>query len=202
MNPFVAPFSAEFTEGFADPHYQARIRRPLQAAHVQARHTLAREVLSPRVSQSQFEAACADAVTVLNVPGAFPEQWGQALESALSDDEQRKEFTIRLNGLLHIDQPIEKRFDGFAAVLARLDLLDWPMVSVFPALVFPDRFFLVDPAAWPSQAGLDLPARPDWPAWRQSQQWAHQLKKDLAELAPADLLDIYALGGCLARSAA
>lgn len=199
MNLDIARFRAAFKQGFADPHYQEQLRRPLQAAHEQARHTLAREILSPRVSQSQFDAACADAVTVLNVPGAFPAHWGQALESALNDDEQRKQFTIRLNALLHIDQSIEKRFEGFAAVLTGLKLLDWPMVSVFPALVFPERFFMVNPASWPSEAGLKLPARPGWEAWRQSQRWAHQLKKELSELAPADLLDVYALGNYLAR---
>lgn len=198
MNSFSAPFFATFDAGFADPRYLEQLRRPLQAAHDQARHTLARQVLSPRVSQSQFDAACADAVAVLRVPDAFPAAWGDALDAALNEENLRKAFTIRLNGQLHMDKPIDKRFEGFAAVLAQLGLLDWPMVSVFPALVFPDRFFLIDPDGWPASAGLELPARPDWASWRQGQQWAHQLKKELAGFGPADFLDIYALGRYLA----
>jgi hypothetical protein len=193
LNPDTAPFGADYPLGFADPSYLEQIRRPLQAAHDQARHTLAREVLSPRVSQRQFDQACADAVTVLRVPGAFPADWADRLEAALGDEASKRDFTIRLNGLLHIEQPIDKRFEGFAAVLGSLDLLDWPMVSVFPALVFPERFFLVDPAGWSPQAGLTLSVAPEWASYRESQRWAHQLKKQLAELGPVDLLDVHAL---------
>lgn len=200
LSDLVPAFRAIYAQGFADPGYLEQIRRPLQAAHDQARHTLARAVLGPRVSQSQFEAACADALAVLRIPGLFPEGFADRIENGLVDEEMRKDFTIRLNAQLHIDQPIDKRFEGFAAVLTRMNALSWPMISVFPALVFPDRFFLVDPGAWLASAGSDLPATPDWEAYRDAQRWAHQQMKQLAELGPTDLLDIHALGRCLNRS--
>lgn len=184
-------FRKAFARGFADPLYLEQWRRPLAAAHAQAAQTLGRDVLGPRVSQSQFDQAVSDAVTVLRLPGAFPDPWAERLESALSDPEDRRDFTIRLNGLLHIDQPIEQRFEGFIAVLARLAVLDWPLATVFPALVFPDRFALVDPASWPDSA-CALPDRPDWAAYRHTQQTAHRLNKRLAVLDPTDLLDFYA----------
>lgn len=193
MDDQLNDFRAQFERGFADPRYLEQWRRPLASAHAQAAQTLGRAALSPRVSQSQFDQAVADALAALRLPGAFPTAWSERLESALGNDEDRRDFTIRLNALLHIEQPLEQRFEGFMAVLARLDVLDWPLATVFPALVFPDRFALIDPASWPASASA-LPDRPDWTAYRQAQQAAHALKKKLAALAPTDLLDVYAWG--------
>lgn len=164
-------------------------RDALLRAHHQARHTLGRESLGPRVSQSQFAEACADALAALSVPQACPPSWADSLRAALTSDDAQRDFVIRLNGLLHADRPLEQRFEGFAAVLAHRGILDWPTVSVFPALVFPDRFALIAPSLWCSPDVPDVPDRPDWTSYRASQQAAHAAARSLA--GSAGLLEVH-----------
>ncbi|MGY6586660.1 MAG: hypothetical protein ACXIUB_00075 [Wenzhouxiangella sp.] len=159
-------------------------------AQRRAQAQLKREVLGPRVSQSQFQAACDDVFSTLEPLGIEDRTCLQRLGQVLQSDDAQRDFIIRLNGLLHANRPIQDRFERFAAWLVGQDLSDWWLVSVFPALVFPDRFAVLDPASWRSSQAPRLPERLDWTAYRLAQQAAHVERKRLG--ACADLLAVHA----------
>ena len=164
-------------------------RQDFALAQQFAQARLARNVLGPRVSQSQFREACEDCFAVLKPLGVADRECVVRLEQVLQESDAQRDFVIRLNGLLHASRPIQTRFEGFAAWLVEHHLFDWWLVSVFPALVFPDRFAVLDPASWRSPHAPRLPEQLDWTAYRLAQQAAHAERKRLG--ASADLLAVH-----------
>ncbi|MGY6629415.1 MAG: hypothetical protein ACXIUL_00270 [Wenzhouxiangella sp.] len=164
-------------------------RQAWASAQQQAQASLARHVLGPRVSQSQFSEACGDALAVLNLLDSGGRDGVDQLKAVLDAADAQRDFIIRLNGLLHANRPIQDRFESFAAWLVEHELFDWWLVSLFPALVFPDRFAVLDPLRWQSPEAPVLPAQPDWDAYRLAQQAAHVERKRRGEAA--DLLEVH-----------
>ncbi|MCH8477071.1 MAG: hypothetical protein LAT56_03905 [Wenzhouxiangella sp.] len=141
---------------------------------------LAQPALGPMISRGQFDRI-AEHVREVAVAAELLAVTDMArLEHVLSDEAMCKYFAIALNGLLHGKRSLEERFGHWLGVLAAQSMASWPMATIWPFLLHPQRYFPVFPdqlKIHADSAGLDLSAQPTWPAYVASQRLAHQLKK-------------------------
>lgn len=165
------------------PDLEERRQERMRACNL-ARLRLGREALGPMVSQSQFARASQHVLEVVEAAAdRLPEDLPGVLSSNLEDEAFAKDFIIALNGQLNGKAGVEMRFNGLCAVLDRVDLRTWPMVSLWPHLLYPEHYLAWVPEQLPARMTDALSAltqKPDWDAYRASQQLAHQLVKALA----------------------
>jgi hypothetical protein len=168
-------------------------RERLVAACELAALRLGQAVLGPMISRNQFDRIADHALETLRAADFFPTDDLNALEKALEDESCRKAFGIALNGLLHGKRGMQERFEHWIGVLKSHDLASWTMATVWPFLLHPDRFLIIErplqimALAGPDQASK-LPAKPDWAGYRDSQRLAHRLK---SRFQADDMLNLY-----------
>ena len=74
-------------------------------------------------------------------------------------------------------------------------VLTWPIVTVFGFIARPDQHIFVKPnvtrvAATQYGFALHYRARPDWSIYREILDLAGDVRRDLRDLAPRDMIDI------------
>lgn len=152
---------------------------------------LAQPVLGPMISRGQFERIAEQVREVAAASELLTPEDLICLERALEDETARKDFAIALNGLLHGKRSLEERFKHWLTVLSGQSMASWPMATLWPFLIHPQRYFPVFPAPLKDHADaaeLDLDAPPTWPAYVASQRLAHQLRKSRNLVSFADLI--------------
>lgn len=168
-------------------------RERLVAACELAALRLGQAALGPMISRNQFDRIADHALETLRAADIFPADDLSALEKALEDESCRKAIGISLNGLLHGKRGMQERFEHWIGVLKSHDLATWTMATVWPFLLHPDRFLMIErPLQVMALAGPDqaykLPAKPDWAGYRDSQRLAHRLK---SRFQADDMLNLY-----------
>lgn len=126
---------------------------------------LGARVLGPLISRSEFELAAEHFREVLEHVKDLPHADRERFFAALEHEENRRDLAIAINGLMHGKSAIKKRFEHYLATLQRLDLATWPLLTVWLALLHPNRFRLVD-AESAARLGLTV----DWPGFCQGQR--------------------------------
>jgi len=157
-----------------------------------ARLRLSSEALGPMISRSQFDRVAEHLLEVLSVTELLPPQDFEALETELADEVARRDLAIAINGLLHGKRSMEERFKHALGVFVHWGLARWPLLTVWPFLLYPDRYLPVRPDSLETLAArhdlaLHLPQSPDWPAYQASQRCGHRLKR---EAGLADLIEL------------
>jgi hypothetical protein len=132
------------------------------------------------ISRSQFDRVAEHLLDVLSVTELLPPQDFEALETELADEVARRDLAIAINGLLHGKRSMEERFKHALGVFAHWGLARWPLLTVWPFLLHPDRYALIHWEVLLSLARqhgheIDLPDTPDWPAFQTSQRLAHRV---------------------------
>ncbi|TVQ41437.1 MAG: hypothetical protein EA370_02020 [Wenzhouxiangella sp.] len=168
-------------------------RSRLHAAFELTALRLGQPVLGPMISRGQFDRIAEHVREVLAASRMLPDEDKDLLSKALDDDSARKEFAIALNGLLHGKRSMEERFGHWMGVLSRHGLATWPIATIWPFLLHPQRYFPIFPAVFNGQltdaeATVAPGAAPDWSGYVASQRLAHQLRK---ARAMDSLLDLY-----------
>ncbi len=125
------------------------------------------QVLGPMISRSQFDRVADHFREALDLVDGFPESDRERFDAALEDEDDRRAIAIAVNGLMHGKSAIKVRFEHCLAILQRLDLATWPLLTVWLALRHPGRFRLID-ADTARRADLPL----DWAGFCQSQRQA------------------------------
>ncbi len=123
-----------------------------------------------------------------------------ALRDAVRSAEGAKAFAEGLYSLLHGEATVEERFNRWVDTVARLPrrqtrVLTWPIVTVFGFIAQPTDHMFVKPLVMRRAAAaygypLQYASRPDWSVYSGILRLAAQVRRDLADWKPRDMIDI------------
>jgi hypothetical protein len=191
-------FLEKFPLGFQDPAYRAAERDyKVQASERWARE-MSREQLEPLLGAGEFAEVAQRALKIeaqANLLDVFAKA---ALRNAAKAEPEA--FARGLVELVAGEAEMPDRFEGFAAMLDSLpqpktQTFKWPIQTIFPFLADPRENLFLKPKVTQLAAdrfGFDLQYRPQpaWDVYARVLEFAKQLSQDLAELKPADLIDV------------
>ena len=193
-------FLAKFPLGFADPAYQEAERNlKVEAAERWARE-MSREQLEPLLAAGEFSEVAQRAMQIEATTNLLDVFAKAALRNAAKAEPEA--FARGLFELVAGEGEMPDRFEGFAAMLDSLpqpktQTFKWPIQTIFPFLADPRENLFLKPRVTQLAAdrfGFDLQYRPQpaWDVYARVLEFARQLAQDLAELKPADLIDVQA----------
>ena len=123
-----------------------------------------------------------------------------ALRDAVRSPEGAKAFAEGLYSLLHGEGQLEQRFEQWVDVVSQLPrrqtrVLTWPIVTVFAFIAQPKDHMFVKPlvmrrAATAYGYPLLYASRPAWAIYSGILQFAAQVRRDVADWKPRDMVDI------------
>jgi hypothetical protein len=123
-----------------------------------------------------------------------------ALRDAVKSMHGARLFAEGLFNFLHGPGSVQQRFEHWVEVVAALPreqtrVLTWPLVTVFGFIAQPDIHIFLKPTVTRIAAkayGFDFQykSRPSWETYVSLLQFARQLRKDLRELKPRDMIDL------------
>ena len=123
-----------------------------------------------------------------------------ALRDAVRSPEGARAFADGLYRYLHGPGSMEARFEAWRDVVEGLPrrqtrVLTWPLVTVFGAIAQPRRHIFVKPKVVRAAAeayGFSLPyrSRPDWETYAALLELARDVRRDVADLGPRDMIDV------------
>ncbi len=123
-----------------------------------------------------------------------------ALRDAVRSEGGARAFAEGLHRFLHGREPLPRRFARWVEVVAglprrRTRVLTWPVATVFGFLAQPATHLFVKPRAMRAAAqayGFDLGyrPRPSWEGYGRLLELASQVRHDLRDLRPRDMIDL------------
>ncbi|MGH9492745.1 MAG: hypothetical protein ACRD2K_04530 [Terriglobales bacterium] len=193
-------FLAKFPLGFADSAYQVAERNSKVEASERWAREMSREELERLLAAGEFAEVAQRAMQIeaqTNLLDVFAKA---ALRNAAKAEPEA--FARGLFELVCGEGEMPDRFEGFAAMLDSLpqpktQTFKWPIQTIFPFLADPREHLFLKPKVTQLAAdrfGFDLQYRPQpaWDVYARVLEFARQLAQDLADLKPADLIDIQA----------
>jgi hypothetical protein len=123
-----------------------------------------------------------------------------ALRDAVRSDAGAKRFALALFNLLYDARPLEERFSKWVSALDHLPrpqtrVVTWPVVTVFPFIAQPRVHFFLKPTVTREAARrcgreLEYGSRPTWDLYEGLLNFARDVRADLHDLSPRDMIDI------------
>lgn len=123
-----------------------------------------------------------------------------ALRDAVKTYQGAKLFSIGLYKYIYGNNSLHKRFDIFAEMLSMLPrkqtrVNTWPLQSVFGFIANPKEFIFVKPRVFQAAAkeysyDLFYESKPGWKTYQSILSYVKQIKKDIADLKPRDMMDV------------
>ena len=191
-------FLAKFPLGFQDAAYREAERNHKVEASERWAREMGREQLEPLLAAGEFAEVAQRALEIeagANLLDVFAKA---ALRNAAKAEPEA--FARGLVELVAGEAEMPDRFEGFAAMLDSLpqpktQTFKWPIQTIFPFLADPRENLFLKPKVTQMAAdrfGFDLQYRPQpaWDVYARVLEFARQLSQDLAELKPADLIDV------------
>ncbi len=191
-------FLTKFPLGFQDPAYRAAERDVKVEASERWAREMGREQLEPLLGAGEFAEIAQRAMQIearANLLDVFAKA---ALRNAAKAEPEA--FARGLFELVCGEGEMPDRFEGFGAMLDSLpqpktQTFKWPIQTIFPFLADPREHLFLKPKVTQLAAdrlGFDLQYRPQpaWDVYARVLEFARQLSQDLAELKPADLIDV------------
>jgi len=191
-------FLQAYPGGFRDARYQRRERAPLEAAHAILRATLSREGLRAAVRGRRCEPVCRAACEALSAAKLVPAADAALLRRALESSGARTRFGAALSDLFYSPRLApEARIERFAAALEPIGACRWSLATFFAFARHPDQHAYLRPGETPVAAAalrFDLRFRPavNGETYARLLRLVRALAAELAELEPADLIDVQA----------
>jgi hypothetical protein len=191
-----------FPRGFRDAGYLASERDYKWEAHRRWQSTLHQAEYLRLLNLGDYAAISARAVAVeQSSPYSFIFSFEKmALRDALKSPSGARAFALGLYDFLHGTGSPQSRFEDWVEVVAALPrrqtrVLTWPVVTVFGFLAQPTTHFFMKPKATRAAAlayGHPIPyqSRPSWETYVALLALARQIKRDLRDLGPRDMIDI------------
>ena len=123
-----------------------------------------------------------------------------ALRDAVKSRAGARSFATGLYDFLHGRGNDKARFVGWCETVAALPrrqtrVLTWPLVTVFGFIAQPDRHIFLKPNVTKIAAqkyGFDFryQSKPNWETYRNLLDFAQQVRRDLRDLKPRDMIDL------------
>jgi len=123
-----------------------------------------------------------------------------ALRDAVRTSDGARMFALGVYHWLHGKRHVAERFEAFVEVVDALPrrqtrVLTWPSVSVFGSIAQPQEHVFLKPqittlAAKAYGFPFAYTTRPSWATYENLLEFAAQIKEDLADLRPRDMIDV------------
>jgi hypothetical protein len=169
-------------------------------AHLRWRQELSPETHRALLRAGQFAEVAARAVRIESRTNLLFSFEKMALRDAVRESRGARAFAEGLFRLLHEGEGGPRAFDRWVETLAALPrrqtrVLTWPLATVFGFLAQPDRHFFLKPNVTRRAArayGVELPyrSRPSGDLYAALLAFAGQVKRDLRDLRPRDMIDV------------
>jgi hypothetical protein len=195
-------FLRHFKRGFEDPKYLDWERDYKVAVHEQWMEALSRPRLDRFIEEGRFLEAASLAAKIeqrSRHPMLFSFE-KMALRDAIRNEDGAKQFVLGLRQFLHSPAPHKVRFLEFGRVLDGLPrrqtrVHTWPLHTVFGFIAKPKHDIFVKPmvvkaAAEAYEFDLDYASRPNWTTYSSVLRFAEELRRDVEDLGPRDLIDL------------
>ena len=189
-----------FPEGFSDETYLDWERDYKRQAHERWTELLGPAVFTALLEDGEYQEVARRAVSIESRTNLLFSFEKMALRDAVSSAEGAEAFADGLYEWLWGPGSEEKRFEQWCDVVAGLPrrqtrVATWPVLTVFGFLARPRVHFFLKPNVTRIAAeeyGYDLPysSRPGWDTYGELLAFAKQVKRDLADLKPRDMIDI------------
>lgn len=191
-------FLAYFPGGFNDEVYLETERAYKWNAHLAwqsqlSKHLSGRDVASP-------QAVAMDAVRIESRTNLLFSFEKMAIRDATRDFSGARRFVLGLSTWLHGSGNESARFEDWCEELARLPrrqtrVLTWPVATVFGYIARPRTHIFLKPNVTRHAAqayGFDLAysSTPNWATYRSMLEFARQIRYDVRDLEPRDMIDI------------
>jgi hypothetical protein len=189
-----------FPGGFRDDDYQELERDYKWRAHQQWQEQLGRAELTRLVDDGAFAEIAARAVRVESRTNLLFSFEKMALRDAVRVPVGARRFATGLRDFLHGRGGLPDRFTRWVDCVGGLPrrqtrVLTWPVVTVFGFIAQPDRHFFLKPNVTRAAArayGEDIlyRSRPDWETYASLLEFVDDVRRDLADLRPRDMIDV------------
>lgn len=193
-------FLRYFRDGFADQTYFDWERGYKERAHERWNETLSVREFRALLRANEYGEIARRAVAIearTNLLFSFEKI---ALRDAVRTPAFAQRFAEGLFLLLHGRGSPRERFEGWTKAVASLPraqtrVLSWPTATVFGFLGRPDEQFFVKPTVTRRAAeayGFELAyaSRPAWDTYASVLAFAAQVRRDLDDLKPRDMIDL------------
>jgi hypothetical protein len=189
-----------FPGGFKDETYLEWERDYKAAAAREWRDALSRLRFGLMLKSGQYRDVAAIALRIeahTNLLFSFEKM---ALRDATRTPAGARAFAEGLYGFLYGSGDPEERFNAWCEVVAGLPrrqtrVLTWPIVTIFGFLAEPARHMFLKPnvtriAAARYGVAFRYHSRPNWETYQDLWRFAGQMRRDLADLRPRDMIDL------------
>jgi hypothetical protein len=189
-----------FPGGFTDETYLEWERNYKASAAREWRDALSRFQLGLMVKSGKHRDVAVRALRIESRTNLLFSFEKMALRDATRTPEGARRFAQGLNDFLYGTGSAEDRFNQWCEVVSGLPrrqtrVLTWPIVTVFGFLGQPTRHMFLKPnvtriAAARYGVPLLYHSRPNWQTYRSLLKLAGQMRRDLEDLGPRDMIDV------------
>jgi len=189
-----------FRRGFQDPKYVDWERGYKAAAHEEWNRALGRREFDALMVEGAYAEIAARAVRLESRTNLLFSFEKMALRDAVRPPNGARLFAEALHTLVYEKASHQERFIRFGETLAALPrrqtrVHTWPLQTVFGFIARPDRDIFLKPNVTRAAAEaygypFQYTSRPSWETYASLLGFAEVLQRDLADLEPADMIDI------------
>lgn len=189
-----------FPKGFQDRTYLDWERNYKWNAHLEWESVLNKETFESLLKQENYAEIALRAVKIETRTNLLFSFEKMALRDAVRADESAKIFAESLYKLAYGKKSLQFRFQQFVEAVSLLPrkqtrVLTWPLVSVFGFIAKPDEFIFLKPtvsriAAEKYKFLFHYTSKPSWETYENFLRFASQVRNDLADWKPRDMIDI------------
>jgi hypothetical protein len=189
-----------FKSGFRDQKYLDWERDYKWRAHELWVEKLNQEEFDRLLNQYDFLEIAKRATTIESKTNLLFSFEKMALRDAVRSLEGAEVFAFGLYDRIYGESSQEKKFENFTRVLSSLPrkqtrVLNWPLQTVFPFIADPKKDIFLKPVITKKAASnylfnFSYASKPNWQTYKRYLDFAMQIKADIKELKPRDLIDI------------
>ena len=189
-----------FPQGFQDETYLAWERDYKWNASRDWNRLLNQEAYSALLREGDYAEVALRAVRIearTNLIFSFEKM---ALRDAVKPDAGARMFATGLYNFLHGNGRVQDRFERWCGIVAELPrkqtrVATWPIVTVFGFLAQPERHIFLKPnvtkvAAHEYDFPFTYQSRPNWKTYCGCLEFAEEVRRDLYDLSPRDMIDL------------
>jgi hypothetical protein len=186
--------------GFRDETYHAWERDYKWHAHLKFEEELGQSQMRSLIRTGEFIEAANRAVRIESRTNLLFSFEKMALRDAVKSPAGAKTFVTGLYDLLYHAGKPEAKFERWIEAVGSLPrrqtrVLTWPVLTVFPFIAAPDRHIFLKPnvtrrAAAEYGADFLYRSRPEWETYASLLAFAAQVRRDLRDMRPRDMIDI------------
>ena len=201
----IAFFLQEFPGGFEGERLRFHERDHKRRIHAEALEQLGAGVFKELLAAGNHAEICtrAQRLTGSQQNAMIFSHEKMALRNGLQTPEAQKLFAERLLDVLHGEGDFGSRFDAWAACLEQIGAAKWPIATYFLFFMHPDRHMFVKPtitqyAAEICAFDVNYRSEVNSKTYMAVMQFAAYLKDAIAEIEPADMIDVQSFMWCIA----